>query len=436
MLLKIKREIDFKNTVYVLKKGNEYQVFEEDPEGEEVLSLEEFFKNYKRWERGIYTSRWYSVFVNAISLKEPVLELPEEINLLLSFEPTKDGFVISGIIFAKNGEEAFEKALLFATVNRPHIAFEVSPYPYSHPLKVDKAKLFLLLENLLRELREIKRLTLKTYEETKEVKRHTEENLYLAKESFTVLRDIRNLLEKQLSLLIQKVEGIEKRLSSERKGGDSEITALVLNTPGIYTDSGKPVGIPPLGRIADYVEVDYESFVSFFGLKTYLTEEELQALKKVVNSEVLRKIESGETHFTSEELNRILKSLNLPTLPYRKSWSLTVKLKREEFQKLVKAIKVALGTVPLKDIETALKCLFKEHPIKGNPPISFKLLEKCFPERHRSKLEKLKTLLSSLEKTKEAPSDVNFVVGPAEPFLLALELEARRRGKKLYIKQI
>jgi len=435
MLLKIKREIDFNNTVYILKKGKDYQVFEEDPNGDETISLEEFFKNYKRWERGIYTDKWYSVFVSALSLEKPFLEIPEEVNLLLSFEPAESGYIISGIIFDKNGEKAFEKALLFSKVNRLHISFEVSPKLSVQVIKVDKEKLFLLLENLLRELREIKKLTLKTYRETKEIKQQTEENLSLTKETYLVLKEIKNLLEEKFSLLTQRVSAIERKLEGRSQSNSSEITAVVLNSPGIYTESGKPVNIPLLGKVADYVEVDFDAFVSFFGLKTYLTSEELQSLREVINKKVLKKVEEGETHFTSEELNRILEKMNLPTLPYNKRWILTVKVKKEEFQKLVKAIKEVLGGVPLKDIETALKCLFKEHPIKGNPPVSFDLLKRCFPSRYHPKLEKLRKLISTLEKGEE-PSNVNFVVGPANLLLLALELEARRRGKKLLIRQI
>jgi len=436
MLLKIKREIDFKNTVYILKKEEIYQIFEEDSEGDESVSLDEFFKGYKRWERGIYTERWYSVFINALSLREPVLEVPKEVNFLLTFEPVDGGFVVSGIVFDRSGEDAFEKALLFVQKNRPYISFEVSSYPSAEPLRVGRDKLFLLLENLVKELREIRRLTLKTYEETKEVKRQTERNLHLTRESFEVLKEIKELLEQKFSLLIQKVEGIEKKITSDRGRVDSAVTAVILNSPGVYTASGDPVSLPPLGKIGDYVEVDYSSFVSFFGLKAYLTDKEIEALKEVINKEVLKKIERGDTHFTSEELNEILENLKLPAIPYKKKWVLTVKVKRDDFQKLVKAIKNTLGGVPLKDIEAALRCLFKEHPIKGNPPLNFELLVRCFSEKYRPKLERLRDLISSLERGKSQLSDLNFVVGPSEPFLLALELEARRRGKKLLIKQV
>ena len=441
------KNIKFGNDVYLLKKGNNFVVLEEAPDGEIEVDFSEFFENYQRWDFGIKTERWYSVFVNAIAFKIPHLVWEEDTNFLLSISPKKDGrFAISGIVFAPKPEEAIDKAFEFKKLNREYIAFEVAPRPSTYPLKISKADLNILLSQILKELKEIKEIATLTYEETKEVKDISVKSVEIGAKILDEILSLKNAvlpaieqlnrkaetLEVKVQLLEQKVENLPATTvqlpSTEKKTASNEIEVIVVSDRPV-SEGGFPVALPnPLEEVVEFLEPKIEAFASFYRIDPDLAFEKEEELRKLIRRKYLK----GETTLSYEEVKTLLGI----DPPVKKSWRIVLTIKEKPLKQLIKAVRETLSTVPLFEVEKAIKCAFKHAISKGSKVITAEDLKKCFAPKFHPKIDKL---FQKLELLKEGEPPNNRVFIPEKQnslLLLALDLEAKKKGKKLVIKEV
>jgi hypothetical protein len=460
-----KREIDFENTVYFLKKGEQIDIFEEaDPNEEktEEIDLSEFFDNYEKWKWGIKTDQWYMTFINAINFKVPNFVFNPEHNFLISVIPKKKGnktyYIISGIVFAKNENEAVNKAFELKKLNREYIPFEVASEYTPYPLPISKADLRVLFNQILKELKEIKEVAFKTYKETKEVKevatqgvqiteRVLEEILTLKAETLPKLTELYLKVEK-LEEKIQKIDHLEEKISQlekkiepspttppkakvenekekpERKKENLETDTIeAVLVSGAINEKGEKIALNPFANILDYIEPLTDQFLRHFGIidETGEIEEKLKELIK-------QKFAKRETEITPEDVKAFI-GIEISGQP----WKIAVKIKQNTLKKLTEAMQKSLIGVPAVEVEKAVKC-FIQKAIKHkefNPD----LLRDCFNSRYTQKVERL---ISFIKRISEGEKEVGNKVFALDNSLIAfaLELEAKRKGKRLLIKRI
>jgi hypothetical protein len=443
-------EIKFKNDVYLLKKGKELKIFEEVSEPEEAQITEdfsEFFENYKRWKFGIKTEKWTMVFVTAINFKFPHLVWDESVNFLLSITSKNGKYNITGIIFDKDERTALEKAFLFKKLNLSYISFDISGEYSPYPLEIKKEQLFTLISGILKELKEIKQIAKETYSETKSIKEETKSIKEISLGMFNLMGEMvkeLRFLRKDMQELAKRLEAVEKHFNVSREQTiltTNSITAspsavspphdaieVVVVSDKAVNQSGETVKLPnPLEEVVEFIYPKTEAFLMFFGYDRGLKEEVEPKLAKLVREKYLR----GESDIFPEEA----KEITGIEPKIKRPWKIVITLKQDYLRKLVKAVKETLGYVPLSEVEKALKCVFKEVIEKNLKSVDGELLKRCFAEKYRPRVE---ALLKKLENIKEGKveADGKIYIPKDELLLLSLDLEAKRKGKKLLVREI
>jgi len=436
-------KIRFKNDVYLLKRGKELKVFEEvsDPEEAEITEdFSEFFENYQKWKLGIKTEKWTMVFVTAINFKFPHLVWDDSVNFLLSIAPKKGKYTITGIIFDKNERTALEKAFLFKKLNLNYISFDISGEYRPYPLKVKKEQLFNLLSEILKELKEIKQIAKETYTETKSIKEISLGMFNLMGEMVKELR----FLRKDMQELAKRLEAVEKHFNISRKSNiiptnsntafppavslPSNTIEVVVISDKAVNQKGESVKLPnPLEEVVEFIYPKTEAFLMYFGYDKGIKEEVEPKLTKLVREKYLR----GESEVSPEEAKKITGIE--PRI--KRPWKIVITLREDYLRKLVKAVKETLGYVPLSEVEKALKCVFKEVVEKNLKNVDGELLKRCFSEKYRPRVEALLKKLENLKGGK-AEAEGKIYVPKDELLLLSLDLEAKRKGKKLLLREV
>jgi len=413
-------KIDFKKDVYIYQEDFNPVAVQENKKGNIEIDVSDIFENHQKWKWGIKTKKYYSAILTAIAFKKPSLNMTVP-NVLISIESKDELHYITAVVFDENESEALNNAFKFKTDNRDLIVFEISAEYKKYPIKAEKDDLLNLIADIHREIKEVKEITAKTFEETK---KHGELSGVILNE----IKNIKDMMSKTIPYLVQKVEELEKKISSNSDSYQVEL----LDEKGVYVN-GEKIYLELLGQVFDYLEPDVKSFLSFYGFRT----KELSNIKQKLHQTAKDKFLQGENTISFQEAVKI----SGMTTKNRNSWRIILQIKDETFKEAVKVLKRTTN-INAGRIEELFRKAIEQNISEGKNAVSLEDLEKFANEEEVKSLKNLKENVSSILKGKKDFDVGNKAVVVADGenkdlVLHALTLEVKRRtGKKLTIRGV
>jgi len=140
MKLRMRKEINpDKNTIWIIQHDYNFEVYQEDENGQHEIEIEPFKGKLTKWYYGVKNKQYYTAIAAAYEckLEELVLNVP---NIIISIEQDKDDIIIFAGIYAENEKTATALAYKFINGNK-FIKFSLEPEPKRFPLRIDVIRL-------------------------------------------------------------------------------------------------------------------------------------------------------------------------------------------------------------------------------------------------------------------------------------------------------